>query len=413
MNRLPGNAEPPKRAIPEGGKMVRSSGYQNVYLFQRGTRRKVWVWRWREDVVGPSGKLRVRRSEIIGLVSEIPTRREAQRLLLERLPTVNSGLSRQSQLCTLREFVQKHWAPDVYPALKYATRKQYDYLFKVHFEPAFGDMQLTSISRDQVQSFLQGKLRSGLAWKTVNHLRTGLGTILGEAEMRDLISSNPVKKTRLPRRPVAKERQSISLEDVQALLQSLPEPSRSIAALICATGLRIGETLALRWKAIDLATGTLEVQQSVYEGHFDEPKTRRSRRRIPLAAAAISILRALQPNSASPGALVFGTRLGRPLSRRNLLNRQLKPTAKLLGLAGIGWHWLRHVNASALDATGAPVGTIQDLLGHASPGMTREVYIHGMTEESRKAVEKVSERLFGPKWTQVSENPENGSPLIQ
>jgi integrase len=36
--------------------------------------------------------------------------------------------------------------------------------------------------------------------------------------------------------------------------------------LIAATKLRIGELLALRWRALDLEIGTLAVRESVYEG---------------------------------------------------------------------------------------------------------------------------------------------------
>jgi len=49
-----------------------------------------------------------------------------------------------------------------------------------------------------VQSFLSAKLASGLAWKTVKHLRTVFGTVMGAAEMAELIPANPVRKTRLP-----------------------------------------------------------------------------------------------------------------------------------------------------------------------------------------------------------------------
>jgi integrase len=56
-----------------------------------------------------------------------------------------------------------------------------------------------------------------------------------------------------------------------------------------------------------------------------------------------------------------------------------------------------------LDAVGAPLGTVQALLGHASPEITRQIYLHAIPEEQRKAVEKVEKLLIGPKWTQVSE----------
>jgi integrase len=54
-----------------------------------------------------------------------------------------------------------------------------------------------------------------------------------------------------------------------------------------------------------------------------------------------------------------------------------------------------------LDGVGTPIGTMQSLLGHSTPEITREIYLHAIPEEQRRAVESVEKLLFGPKWTQV------------
>ena len=56
-----------------------------------------------------------------------------------------------------------------------------------------------------------------------------------------------------------------------------------------------------------------------------------------------------------------------------------------------------------LDGVGTPVGTMQSLLGHSAPEITREIYLHAIPEEQRRAVESVERLVFGPKWTQVAE----------
>lgn len=66
--------------------------------------------------------------------------------------------------------------------------------------PAFGDTQLRLITRDAVQSFLMAKTRSGLSWKTVKHVRTAFGTILEAAVSQELLTDNPVRRTRMARR---------------------------------------------------------------------------------------------------------------------------------------------------------------------------------------------------------------------
>jgi integrase len=50
-----------------------------------------------------------------------------------------------------------------------------------------------------------------------------------------------------------------------------------------------------------------------------------------------------------------------------------------------------------LDLVGTPIGTMQSLLGHSTPDITREIYLHAIPEEQRRAVESVERLVFGPK----------------
>ena len=399
--------------------MSRRRCYQEGSLFKRGTRKKVWVARWWEDAIGSENQIeRIRRSEVLGTVAEVPTKREAQQLLDDLLRRANSGNHRPQAVLMFKDFVRDHWKRDVYPTLKYSTKKFYDNMIDTHLIPVFGDKQLRLITKDSVQSFLNAKAQGGSSWKTVKHIRTVFGSILEAAVRDDLLISNPVRRTRLPRRGAEKEKAPIAAEDVTALIDKLAEPSRSIAALLAMTGLRIGELLALRWQDVDLVNGFLAVNQSVYEGHFDEPKSKRSKRRVPLGPDSVEILRSIPRKDADPSALIFAARKGAPLSRRNMLNRQLRPACKALGLTGVNWHWLRHANATLLDSVGAPLGTVQALLGHSSSELTRETYIESVPADARKAVEGVEKllatrgSLIGPKWTQIADWPEMASSLI-
>lgn len=45
-----------------------------------------------------------------------------------------------------------------------------------------------------------------------------------------------------------------------------------------------------------------------------------------------------------------------------------------------------------------PIGTMQSLLGHSAPEITREIYLHAIPEEQRRAVENVERLVFGPKF---------------
>jgi integrase len=388
--------------------------YQRGSIYKRGKRSKVWFGRFCEEVIGPDGRIiRIRRSEILGTVAEIPTRRQAEQVLAERLRKINSPDYRPASSLTFGEYVERYWLPQVLPTLKHSTKKYYQYQLRVHLFPAFWNTQLRLITRDAAQDFFDRKLRSGLSWSTVKGMRTLFGGVMAAAEADDLIPTNPVRRTRFPRRGLRKERAAIAPDKIRELLAALPEPSGSLARLLVCTGLRIGEALALRWVDVDLERHVLRVTRNVYDGHFDEPKSQRSRRSVPLGAMSIEVLSALKPAGVNPDALVFSTDKGTAFDRHNLLNRQLKPTCKRLGLTGMGWHWLRHAHATLLDAVGTPLGTVQALLGHSSSEITREVYLHSIPADAQAAVQKVEDLLIRPKLTQVAVNWKTTSSLIQ
>jgi integrase len=396
------DAEQAKRAI-KGGTMVRRR-FQRGSLFKRGKREKVWVARWWEDIINADGTMgRMRRSIVIGTVVDFATRRLAMNALTERLRSVNSGTQRPQNMRTLKDFVRMDWEPVVLPTLKYATQKHYKYVLGVHLIPTFGEQRLSDISREAIQTFLITKLRGGLSWETVHHFRCALSKVLGSAEEWGYIADNPARKARLPRREHKSERSILAPAQIRRLIVALPEPTKSAVTLLVMTGLRIGELLALRWKSVDLGVQALRITETVYEGHFDTPKSKRSVRSIPIGPKAISTLSVLRKVADDSDGLVFSTRAGQPLCRRNLLHRQLQPTCEKLGLPKITWHSLRHCHATLLDAVGAPLGTVQAQLGHASSEVTRQIYLHAIPAQQRRAVKGVERLVIGPKRTQIGE----------
>ena len=137
--------------------------YQNGCLFIRGKRRKVWVARWTEDVIQRDGSVhRVLRSEVLGSVSEIATRRAA-RSLLNRISLLNSGHRRAEGTMTFGSFVAEQFEPGILPTLKNATQKSYHFLLRKHLLPGFRDCRLCDIRRAEIQQHLIDKLKQGFA----------------------------------------------------------------------------------------------------------------------------------------------------------------------------------------------------------------------------------------------------------
>jgi integrase len=339
---------------------------------------------------------RLRRSEVVGTVAELPTRRKALQVLSQKLRAINSGEARPYSIRTFKDFAKDDWMPVILPTLKYATQKHYRYMLDSHFIPTFGQKQLRDLTREDLQRFLVRKLNDGLAWETVHHLKCGLSKILGAAEEWNYVEDNVARKTKLPRRHYTGVRAVLQPNQVKVLTDEIKEPVRSITLLLVLTGLRIGELLALRWGNVDLDARIVRVAETVYDGHFDQPKTKRGKRTIPIGVETANVLASLRPNFVDPTRLVFAHTDGKPLDRWNLLRKHLKPAAKKSGLSGVTWHLLRHSHATMLDVVGTPIGTMQSLLGHSAPEVTREIYLHAIPEEQRRAVNKVEKLLFGP-----------------
>jgi hypothetical protein len=139
-------------------------------LFKSGKRRKVWVGRWREDVMLEDGTIgQLRRWQVLGSVADFPTRREAQALLDERLRAVNAGASRPEASIAFGTFVEDQWKALVLPTFKASTQHGYKTVLNVHVLPAWRDWRLRDIERLAIQQWVADKFRQGTGWQTVRN----------------------------------------------------------------------------------------------------------------------------------------------------------------------------------------------------------------------------------------------------
>lgn len=167
---------------------------------------------------------------------------------------------------------------------------------------------------------------------------------------------------------------------MRRLLEKLEDPCRAIVAIAVLTGLRIGEILALRWKRVDFLNETLEVAETYSSGEFGPPKTRSSRRVIPMSATLSGTFKQLRPTSCDPESLVFATWKGTPLNDKNLYNRHLAPACDGIDRPRISWHSFRHTHATLLHEAGESLKTAQALLGHSDLETTLGVYTHAIPD---------------------------------
>jgi integrase len=370
--------------------------YQAGSLLTRGKKRKRYVVRWREDVAQHDGSIRrIQHAETIGFVGQL-TKHEALEILQIRVASAAEQMRSPKTSMTLSDFVRSQWKPNAALALKKSSMRIYTSQLDTHIFPALGSFPLSRIDRSVIEVCLSNLKRKGHATSTLRSVRATCSTVLQAAMERGLLAKNPAHGIRIREADTKKERRFYSPSQMRKLVSALPEPCRSVVLTAVLTGLRIGEILALRWKRIDLLRGTLEVAENYSCGEFVTPKTKSSRRVIPISSSLSDVLKDLRGQSGQylPDDLVFKTSKGTPLNAKNLYNRQLAPACDAIKEPRISWHSFRHTHATLLGEVGGSLKTAQALLGHSDIETTLAVYTHAVPDAQRQAVERVSGVLF-------------------
>ena len=386
--------------------MARRS-YQAGCLFKRGKRQKVWVARWRESVIRVDGSRgRRHRSAVLGLVSEIPTRRQAQLLLDQRLRPVNRGEHRPQSATTFEQFAEREWMELNFPTYKLTTQRSYRLVLHRHVLPYFGAWRLCDITMRDVQRFVGEKFKQGLSWQTVRNAWIVASSVLEAAVRYAYLTENPARGAKFPPRGPGRVPEMLRADGFAALLGRLAEPVATMVTLVALTGLRIGELLALRWQVVDEVAGTLHVRESVFEGQFQRPKSEKGTRTVPLGPKACALLATHRQRSEQrqPDALLFTNAKGDPHRESNLLQRVIQPAARAAGVGRVTWHQLRHVHSSLLHDLGVPAKIVQQQLGHASVTTTLNIYTHAIADSHRQAIVGLEQVLF-PSCSQVGSVP--------
>jgi integrase len=312
-------------------------------------------------------------------------------------------------MLTFESFAHEQWKPAVLPTVKPSSAKHYGFDLKRYLLPIFGPMRLSDITRMKIQIFLASKRQQGYSGSTVHSMRSTLSKVLQSAVDWGYLEQNPARGIHIGDRTSVRERQFLMPHQIRQLLAALSEPCRTLVSLAVLTGMRIGELLALRWKHVDFLRGVIQVRESVYEGKFGSPKTRSSRRDVPMSGPLREALHAHRARcgSTNPEALLFTSRAGTPLNPKNLLRRVLQPVCRELALPPVSWHSFRHSHATLLSETGESLKTAQAILGHSDLETTLNIYTHAVPESQRRAVEKVAGILF-PNVPKLASPPEGG-----
>jgi integrase len=375
--------------------------YQNPKLeIRRDGKRPYYFVRVTLLKITDQGRQRRREQRILGFVDEISAK-EARTRRAEALELVNAGRVLVQSQIRFKDIAKRFLELRV-PQLGVATQAQYRCQIDNHIIPAFGEMRMCDIGRPVVEEFLNAKEEARLGWWSRNNLRGILSSIFRAAkDWRLWDGENPVIGVRIGKKHFKREKRLLTVEQMRALLAALPDRLRFVVLLQFGLGLRISETLGLRWRDIDFGGATVAIRRRWYRGDLSEEdvtKTAASNAELRLSASMLSEIKLRYPGPHKRDEFVFiGDDGHMPPDDRDLLRFEFRPILKRLGLyyPGFGWHAFRRQNITwRQQVGGATPLEAQKAARHASLDMT---YLYTLPDAERETVQqqKMFDLLLG------------------
>jgi integrase len=329
--------------------------------YQEGSLKKVdgkWIAQWWED-----GH---RRKRTLGSISSVP-KAKARGELDAILAPINARADAPSPSKTWSDFVSGTHLPFYRRKWKSSTARSNEDRLRVHFEAIFGSRKLGSFTRDELQTFLDEKASSGLSYSVVAHLRWDLRQIFRMAVAEGHILRSPAELLFIPREAKRPEHTSMNMEEVQKCFAVLEQRERLILKFAILAGLRPGEIFGLKWAHLSVTHAF--IQQRVYRGEIDSPKTSNSKRKAALSEgllAEIELWRSVSLDTKAD-AWVFPSETGKtPVSRDNLWRRRIGPQLDSVGLGWVDFHVMRRTHSSLMNEIHDDPKLVADQLGHTA-----------------------------------------------
>jgi integrase len=377
----------------EGGKMK-----VNRERYQHGSVRKVpraqgFAWEFRFYITTPDGKRKLKVQTFDSI--KYPTERDVRKAVEGQLSALNAGTLGGKVAATLGSIIDRYMAEE-FPTLRHSTQTTNKSLIDLHIRPKWQDVRLADVTAMAVKQWME-KLPFGAASKV--RARNMVSKLLDLAMLWEYIpvNRNPMELIRV--KGSTKRKKQITIitpAQFKALVDALPEPYSLMVLVSGCLGLRVSETLGLKWEDFDFKEGTLTIGQVFTHGEVQNvPKTDASGNTIPVHPKLCAILQAWQVRQDHDYAWVFASpKTGSPYSDATILNKYLKPAAKNLGIEGLGWHTLRHSYKSWMAASKISPAQMKDLMRHSDIETTMNVYGRTLTPELRAANTAVAEQLL-------------------
>lgn len=336
-----------------------------------------------------------------------PLRRETEAHLRHQEVAIDRGLyvDESGGKITFAEWAEQYFAI----ASRRLARTSYarDMVsMRCHILPRWGKLRIGRITKSEVERWIvdlgaegAGVHGTTLTPATIEKTYQTFRKVMKAAYEAERIPRLPCPAhppiARQKRKPIRYLTES-EVAHLAAVITAFLEPTIYVAAY---GGFRLGELFALRLDDVDWARGSIRVDEGLTDvaGHlaFEDPKTARAFRTVPMADLALDKLRQhieLRVGWDDPRAPLFLGQAGGLLRPNNFRRRHFDPAVLLAGLAPLTPHDLRHTAASLFIAEGANPWMLAEILGHRDTRMVDRVYGH-LFEKDRQALrQRMSDR---------------------
>lgn len=341
-----------------------------------------WVGMWWVD-----GR---RKSRVLGLVKSMS--KSKAREAVNAIVTAENANREENHIWRFGDFVEQVYFPYYSRKWKNSTRDNNVNRVSVHLVAAFRDRELSSFKRGELQDVLDAKVKSGLSFSVVDHLRWDMKQVFDMAVAEGHVSRNPALLLFTPKEAKKPVRRVMTMKEVQTHLGALEERERLIAKLAVIAGMRPGEIFGLTWG--QMAATYADIKQRVYRGIIDTPKTSNSMRKAALSEGLLGEIelwrmRALETRD---DAWVFPSERMTPLSKDNCWRRIMYPALAKVGLEWANFLVMRRTHATLMKVLGVDGKLVADQLGHTLD-VNQNVYTQSPVELRQAALNQLEQRL--------------------
>lgn len=288
------------------------------------------------------------------------------------------------------------------------TLDDYRGLARRYIHPTLGKIPLRDLAPSDVQRLVTRMEAKGLSPRTIRRGQGLLRNALNKAVREGTIPTNPAssKMVDLPKRET-RELSVLSAEEARAFIEAAREDEFApLWILLLTSGMRPGEALGLKWEDFDGAG--VRVQRALVRDRrgggweLRPPKTKKSRRTIPLPPVAVQALRdhrkaqaaaKLAAEDYAGHGLIFADGAGEPLVWAEVARKHFKDILTQADLPPIRAYDLRHTCASLLLASGVNPKVVSERLGHSTIVLTMDTYSAVLPGLQEEATAKLGEML--------------------